>query len=170
MHHSPEALIQLFVALFHDRKHHSIVQPRKVINPGRAAFIPSFGNPRIRADVALEGAKESLAWMTATSMIVATTAFVSPVLASDADLATGAALFKANCSGCHLGGANFIAEKKTLQKEALEKFQSLDQEKLQVFVETKMPHRMLPFHNEFTVANYRDVTSFVLDQALGDKW
>jgi cytochrome c6 len=82
----------------------------------------------------------------------------------------GAALFQANCAGCHAGGMNFISEKKNLKKEALEKFQSLDQVKLQSFVQQGMPHRLLPFAKTFSDADYFDTTSYVLDQALNDKW
>ena len=80
----------------------------------------------------------------------------------------GRELFQANCAGCHAGGQNFVKEKKTLQKEALEKFQSLEKEKLQKFVETGMPHRLLPL--KFDSSDYSDVVDYVLDQALNDKW
>lgn len=104
---------------------------------------------------------------TASLAIVLTT--VAPALASDADLKNGGALFTANCASCHAGGQNIMAEKKTLHKDALEKYQSLDQAQLQKFVQTGMPHRFMPFKFS-SDQDYKDVTSYVLDQALGDKW
>lgn len=92
----------------------------------------------------------------------------SPAYASSVE--NGANLFQANCAGCHGGGNNYLAEKKTLRKDALEKFQSLDADKLQTFVQTKMPHTFLPFKKEFSDENYADAIAYVLDQAINDKW
>ena len=91
-------------------------------------------------------------------------------LAGEPNLQTGAVLFQANCAGCHAGGMNFMSAKKTLQKEALEKYQSLDQAQIQKFVQQGMPHKLLPFSKTLSDQDYFDATSFVLDQALNDKW
>jgi cytochrome c6 len=86
-------------------------------------------------------------------------------------LVRGARLFEANCAGCHRGGMNFIKEQKTLKKEAMDKFLSTtDQDKVLSFLTDKMPHSMLPFKKTFSEQDYFDTTSYVLDQALGDKW
>jgi len=62
--------------------------------------------------------------------------YVPPVSARDDNLARGSTLFQANCSGCHGGGMNFIKEKKTLQKQALEKYLGgTDAIKIQDFVQ-----------------------------------
>lgn len=90
--------------------------------------------------------------------------------ASAVDIEAGTKLFEANCAGCHRGGNNFLAEKKTLRKEALETYQSLDPSKLQEFVQTKLPHNLLPFKKDFTDADYANAVGYVLDQALNDKW
>jgi cytochrome c6 len=100
-----------------------------------------------------------------SGLTTTTASAVEPV-----DLTRGSVLFESNCAGCHRGGMNFIKEKKTLQKDALEKFLSLDQPKVQDFVQNKMPHQLLPFKKEFSNQDYVDVTSFVLDQALQEKW
>jgi cytochrome c6 len=114
--------------------------------------------------------KSSTTWTgavaTASLAIVLTTA--APALAADADLKNGVTLFTANCAACHAGGQNFMQTKKTLHKAALEQYQSLDQAQLQKFVQTGMPHKLLPL--KFSDQDYTDVTSYVLDQALGDKW
>ena len=82
----------------------------------------------------------------------------------------GSILFEFNCAGCHRGGMNLIKESKNLFKDALDKNFNLDQTKIQTFVQTKMPHKLLPFSQTFTNDEYYDVTSYVLDQALNDKW
>ncbi|GKY95682.1 hypothetical protein MPSEU_000529200 [Mayamaea pseudoterrestris] len=94
----------------------------------------------------------------------------SAAFAGEANLLNGATLFQANCAGCHANGMNFISEKKNLKKEALVKYQSLDQAQLQQFVQQKMPHKLLPFSKTMTDENYFDATSYVLDQALNEKW
>jgi cytochrome c6 len=128
--------------------------------------IGAFAAPN--AERLTKGVKSS-AWGTAVataSLAIALSSAAPPVYA--ADLVNGAALFQANCAGCHLGGKNFVAEKKTLEKAALEKFQSLDQAQLQKFVQTGMPHKFLPL--KFSEQDYVDATSYVLDQAVNDKW
>lgn len=101
-------------------------------------------------------------------MIATLTLTNAPAFASD--LTNGATLFQANCAGCHGGGLNYVAEKKTLKKDALEKYQSLDQGKLKTFVQKKLPHNLLPFSKSFSDSDYTDVVDFVLDQALNEKW
>ena len=114
------------------------------------------------------------AWTAAVATVsltfVLTTAAPALALtsAADADLKNGAALFAASCNGCHAGGQNVMSENKTLHKIALEKYQSLDQAQLQKLVQKGMPHKLLPL--KFSDQDYKDVTSYVLDQALGDKW
>lgn len=100
--------------------------------------------------------------------LAATSTSISPVYAATDNVSRGRELFQSNCAGCHAGGQNFVSEKKTLQKEALEKFQSLEKEKLQKFVETGMPHKLLPL--KFESSDYSNVVDYVLDQALNDKW
>jgi len=54
------------------------------------------------------------------TIAVLTFTFGHPALAGDA--VKGGKIFSANCSACHLGGNNVIMAKKTLKKEALEKY------------------------------------------------
>jgi cytochrome c6 len=93
-----------------------------------------------------------------------------PSSAASADVAHGAALFQAECAGCHIGGNNVMSEKKTLKKDALEQYQSLDATKLQAFVQDKMPHSFLPFHSKWSDQDFQDAVGYVLDQAVSDKW
>ena len=88
-----------------------------------------------------------------------------------ANVGGGATLFQNNCAGCHAGGMNFIKEKKTLQKAALEKYLgSTEPIQIQNFVQGRMPHKLLPFSKDFSDQDYLDVASFVSDQARGEKW
>ena len=45
-----------------------------------------------------------------------------PVVSTAADIANGSKLFDYNCAACHRGGMNYVSEKKTLQKDAIEKY------------------------------------------------
>lgn len=66
---------------------------------------------------------------------------------------------------------NFISEKKTLQKDALEKYLgSTDPMEIQKFVQKGMPHKLLPLAREFTDQDYGSVASYVSDQAVKGKW
>jgi len=127
----------------------------------------SSSSMMIASDIPRRRIPLPLAWLGVVGFVLTTT---SPVAARAAGGDAGAALFQANCAGCHAGGQNFIAEKKTLRRDALEKFQSLDAVELQQFVQKGMPHKFLPFGKQFSDDDYADVTKFVLDQALGDKW
>jgi cytochrome c6 len=93
-----------------------------------------------------------------------------PLPAWSADVAHGATLFTANCAGCHGGGQNFMSDKKTLQKDALEKYLSTDAAKIQEFVQKGMPHKFLPMSKSFSDTDFSDVAAYVSDQALGEKW
>lgn len=113
--------------------------------------------------------RTATAWTTAAATAsLALTLASAPAFADDAGIKNGAVLFQASCAGCHAGGQNFMAEKKTLQQAALQKYQSMDPVQLQKFVQTGMPHKMLPI--KFSDQDYAEVTSFVVDQALGEKW
>ncbi|WP_016950845.1 cytochrome c6 PetJ [Anabaena sp. PCC 7108] len=46
--------------------------------------------------------------------------FIHPALA--AETFNGSKIFNANCTACHIGGANILIEDKTLRKEALSKY------------------------------------------------
>jgi cytochrome c6 len=112
------------------------------------------------------------AWLprSATKVALATiTAFALTMPVHAVDVDHGKALFQANCAGCHAGGQNLVSEKKTLQKEALEKYRgTTDPIKIQAFLQKGMPHKMLPL--KFSEEDYADATAYVLDQALGGKW
>jgi cytochrome c6 len=113
-------------------------------------------------------------WILAGAVIVSFQLAPSAAFAessSSVDIANGSKLFQANCASCHANGMNFVSEKKTLKKDALEKYRkTTDEASIQDFVQKGMPHRFMPFSNVLSDSDYKDVVSYVLDQALNDKW
>ncbi len=98
--------------------------------------------------------------------------------AGEVDVARGSEIFTGNCAGCHAGGMNLIKEKKNLKKEALEKFISpnLDRDEVKDWVMKSGQHQRLVFYKapsgngKLADADFADVTAFIVDQAVGDKW
>lgn len=84
--------------------------------------------------------------------------------AQAANLVTGAKLFKANCSVCHVGGNNVVMANKTLKKEALEKYgmNSLEAIKTQV---RNGKNSMPAFGARLRTDQIEDVAAYVLNQS-----
>jgi cytochrome c6 len=87
-----------------------------------------------------------------------------PEMATAANLSSGAKIFNANCSACHVGGNNIIITSRTLKKEALEKYgmYSLEAIKNQV---TKGKNAMPSFKSRLNPTQIEDVAAFVLSQS-----
>jgi cytochrome c6 len=98
--------------------------------------------------------------------------------AENVNVARGSEIFTGNCAGCHAGGMNFIKEKKNLKKDALERFvsPSLDGDEVKDWVMKSGQHQRLIFlkapsgNGKLADADFADVTAFIVDQAVGDKW
>ena len=88
--------------------------------------------------------------------------FVNPAIAGDA--ASGAKIFSANCAACHAGGRNVINGAKTLQKDALDKYEmnSIEAVTYQVI---NGKNAMPAFKGRLTDAQIDDVATYVLSQA-----
>ncbi len=88
--------------------------------------------------------------------------FVTPAIAGDA--ASGAKIFSANCAACHAGGRNVISGAKTLQKDALDKYEmnSLEAITHQVI---NGKNAMPAFKGRLTDTQIDDVATYVLSQA-----
>lgn len=88
------------------------------------------------------------------------------------DMAKGEALFQQTCSSCHPGGTNVISKERNLQKEALEQFIGLkDEESIANFVKNSNVHRgALAFTDKLSDEDFKDIASFVYNQAIEDKW
>lgn len=84
--------------------------------------------------------------------------------ARSANLVSGAKLFTANCSACHMGGSNVIIANKTLKKEALEKYSmnSLEAIRTQII---KGKNAMPAFGHRLSETQIEDVAFYVLGQA-----
>jgi cytochrome c6 len=106
-----------------------------------------------------------------TSAMLLSAVLLLPNTAWSLDVSKGETLFQANCAGCHAGGNNFVSQKRTLQKEAIQQYRgSTDQDVIKGFVQNGMPHKILPMKTPMEENDYSDVVAYVLDQALGDKW
>ncbi|MFM5889345.1 MAG: cytochrome c6 PetJ [Dolichospermum sp.] len=99
------------------------------------------------------------------SVTIFTFAFNGNALA--ADTAKGAAVFKANCAQCHIGGKNLVNAAKTLKKEALEKYGMYSAEAIIAQV-TNGKGAMPAFGKKLKADQIKDVAAYVLEQADKD--
>ena len=100
-----------------------------------------------------------------------------PPAALAADVAMGRELFAGNCAGCHANGANFVKPSKTLQSDALARYVgSTDGEELKKWAMNSGQHRRNVYmkapggDGKLTEDEFGDITAFISDQAVGDKW
>jgi cytochrome c6 len=111
----------------------------------------------------------------AGAFILSASCIIAPLPALGGDIAKGEELFVKNCASCHIGGSNLVNEKRTLKKDALEKFGiGLDQESIQNFVTNNGRHKNLVFFKmeggKLNPTQWEDVTTYISDQAIGEKW
>jgi cytochrome c6 len=95
-------------------------------------------------------------------VVVFIIAFTRPAFA--ADTANGAKIFSANCAACHLGGRNVVMAMKTLQKDALEKYQMNSLEAIVHQVQNGKS-AMPAFKGKLNAQQIEDVATYVLEQA-----
>ncbi len=86
-----------------------------------------------------------------------------PALA-DADLATGAKVFAANCASCHIGGKNVVSPDKTLKKAALAKY-AMNSSAAIVTQVTNGKNAMPKFKGRLTDDQIQSVAAYVLAQS-----
>jgi len=96
-------------------------------------------------------------------------AFASPAFAADA--ARGAKIFSANCAAsncaaCHQGGRNVVAAAKTLQKEALQKYNMNSIEAIVTQVQNGI-FAMPAFKGRLNDKQIEDVAPYVLETEKG---
>jgi cytochrome c6 len=92
--------------------------------------------------------------------------FINPALA--AETPTGSAIFNANCSSCHIGGANILVENKTLQKSALSKYlENYDTEPIQAIIhQIKNGKNAMPaFKNKLSEEEILEVAAYVFQKS-----
>ena len=95
-------------------------------------------------------------------LVILTFGFISPALAADA--VKGAKVFTANCAACHLGGRNVIVATKTLQKDALEKYNMNSLAAIITQVQNGK-NAMPAFKNRLNDQQIEDVATYVLEKA-----
>ncbi len=91
-------------------------------------------------------------------------AFASPAFAADA--ASGAKIFSPNCATCHQGGRNVVAAAKTLQKEALQKYNMNSIEAIVTQVQNGK-NAMPAFKGRLNDKQIEDVAAYVLETEKG---
>ena len=131
------------------------------------AFGSQRGEPKVPSSASTSATAASAA-------LVGLLAF--PSTAYSADIARGKEIFDNNCAGCHVGGANLVKPEKNLQREALARYVSSDlsQAEVQQWVQQSGQHKRIVFFKmpdgKMKEADWADVTTYVVDQALNDKW
>lgn len=94
--------------------------------------------------------------------LAALTVFIGqPALA---DAAAGAKVFSANCAACHAGGGNVVVAKKTLKKEALEKY-GMNSEEAIIKQVTNGKNAMPAFKGRLNAQQIESVAAYVLDKS-----
>ena len=95
-----------------------------------------------------------------------------PFAANAADISKGKVVFEQTCSSCHKGGGNAIAKQRTLTQDALEKYLGVEGEKdITRFVKDSNVHcGALAFSARLNDADYDNVSAYIYDQAMLDKW
>lgn len=78
--------------------------------------------------------------------------------------ATGAALFEAQCVGCHIGGGNIIRRGKTLQLKALQK-NGYDTAEAIATIVSQGKNNMSAYSDRLSPEEIAAVSAYVLEQA-----
>ena len=105
----------------------------------------------------------------AQSAVAAAVIFGSAVAPANAvPVAKGEKLFEANCAACHAAGKQLNVKEMSLQKDALLKGPGLSQIEIENYLKEGFPHAYMPF--KLKAQGYSEVVSYVLDNALNDKW
>ena len=90
---------------------------------------------------------------------------VNPLLADAVtDLDRGAAVFKANCAGCHVKGGNIVRRGKNLKSKALHR-NKVDTHEAVVSLVTNGKGIMSAYGDKLTPEQIADVSAYVLQRA-----
>jgi cytochrome c6 len=137
-------------------------------NNGRPLAKEVHQTGRLSADAAA-------AVMTAATIMAIAVLLPTESAVAAGEIGRGQQLFNDNCAGCHLGGANFVSADRTLRKEALVKYGiGVEPSSIRSFVTSNARHKNLVFFRveggKLNPQQWDDVTTFIADQAQGDKW
>jgi cytochrome c6 len=144
---------------------------------GRSSRTSNKEHNKIRREAQTLPTAAQPATVAATAAAMMMMALVAtPAAAAAGDISRGQQLFDANCAGCHLGGANFVSPERTLRQDALVKYGiGVEPASILSFVTKNSPrHQNLVFFRaeggKLNPQQWEDVTTYIADQAQGDKW
>ena len=101
----------------------------------------------------------------AIAFIALFTVFDTSVLAAPVgDLDSGAAVFKANCAGCHVNGGNIVRRGKNLKLKALHRNKADTQDAI-AYIVTNGKGIMSAYGDKLTPEQIADVSAYVLQRA-----
>ncbi len=95
---------------------------------------------------------------------IATFFFAANPALADADLATGAKVFSANCAACHNAGGNVVNAAKNLKIDTLKQY-SMDSKEAIVAQVTNGKNAMPAFKGRLNADQIESVAAYVLDRA-----
>ncbi len=150
------------------------------------AVAVAFGYPTTTTTTTTKKKVSLLPLVTSVSILVSTT-LLSPNEVLAAAVASegftyekGQTLFTQNCASCHLNGQNIMNPKRDLQKDTLlryfggESSLEVDANAIIPWIEKSGQHKRLFFPNvpggKLTSEDYKDVISYIVDQANNEKW
>jgi cytochrome c6 len=154
------------------------VSPRTVVD---ALVLQNNGRSSLAKEVPVHQTGRLSAGAAAAVMTTAATIMAMVVLlptesaVAAGEVGRGQQLFNDNCAGCHLGGANYVSPDRTLRQDALVKYGiGVESSSIRSFVTNNARHQNLVFFRveggKLNPQQWDDVTTFIADQAQGDKW
>ena len=158
------------------------VIPPKIITTHQIHHQPRFSKLNAQNNNQSQSHQDSSSWLPSTIITAAVAPIISaatifaftvasyPSPATAGDITKGSQIFTSTCAGCHAGGNNFLKEKKTLKKEALEKYVGLDETKIAEFFKKSFVHQNQAGGGKMSEEDVADVISYVVTQAVNDKW
>uniref|UniRef100_A0A7S2KKB1 Cytochrome c domain-containing protein n=1 Tax=Skeletonema marinoi TaxID=267567 RepID=A0A7S2KKB1_9STRA len=158
------------------------VIPPKIITTHQIHHQPRFSKLNAQNNNQSRSHQDSSSWLPSTIITAAAAPIISaatifaftvasyPSPATAGDITKGSQIFTSTCAGCHAGGNNFLKEKKTLKKEALDKYVGLDETKIAEFFKKSFVHQNQAGGGKMSEEDVADVISYVVTQAVNDKW
>ena len=105
-------------------------------------------------------------------LILLLSEYANSIVIGPGDVSQGLHIFQKSCASCHIGGSNAISKERNLRKNSLEKFIGLEDEKsISSFIQESRLHRgALAFRGKLNDKDIADVSAFVYQQAVEEKW
>ena len=98
-----------------------------------------------------------------------------PFAANAADISKGKVVFESSCASCHKGGGNTVANEKTLTQDAMKQFighegETAGEKDIAKFTKNSNVHRGAMAFSGLSDADYANVSAYIYDQSMLDKW